>query len=85
MEVKCFSKNSINEKKEDSSQNNYKSTPKIFLIKKIKANSILSSSYFSLLPRNVEISNNKDIDANKNVNYLNNLNYINNNIFMVIL
>ena len=80
MEVKCFSKNSINEKKEDSSQNNYKSTPKIFLIKKIKANALLSSPYLSsflLLPRNV-VSNNKDIDANKNVNYLNNLNNMNN-------
>ncbi len=83
MEVKCFSKDSINEEKEDSSQNNYKPRPKIFLIKKIKANAILSSSYFLLLPRNVEISNNKDIDTNKNVIYLNNinnLNHINNNI-----
>ena len=61
---------------------------KYFWLKKIKANAILSSPYLSpflLLPRSVEISNNKDIDANKNVNYLNNLNYINNNIFMVIL
>ena len=77
MEVKCSSKET-NEKKEDSSQNNFKPRPKIFLIKKIKANSILSSSYFSLLPRNVEISNNKDIDNNKIA--INNLNHINNNI-----
>ena len=81
MEKKRFTNNSNNAMKEDSSQhdqNDYKHKPKIFLIKKIKANSFLFSPYlrpFLLLPRNVNISNTND--ANKNVNNLNNLYYLN--------
>ena len=53
MKEKQFSTDLRNNNKEESSQNNYKS--RIFLIKKIKANTILSSPYlfpFQLLPKN---------------------------------
>ncbi len=53
MKEKQFSTDLRNNAKEESSQNDYK--PRIFLIKKIKANTILSSPYlfpFQLLPKN---------------------------------